>query len=422
MERQDPMKHNRTRFRSLLATTIGLAMAGVSLLLSGCSSPSSESYSHSAGVEVHSVDDFYEPLSPYGDWVEIGSYGRCWRPYHVDSSWRPYSDGSWVHCDAGWYWQSEEPWGWATYHYGAWDYDSGFGWYWVPQTRWAPSWVAWRSGGGYVGWAPLRPSTRIEVGVTIHDHDVRERDYVFVPERRFVQRVRPRTVIVNNPTIVHQTVNITKINVRNNTTVINEGPRVAEVEKASGSRVRTVQAARLRSEQEGRVTRQDRAVARARSDTTTTARPATNTQTRSTGNAPRPSQATNDRDSQRERERTERTRQTTRPPSPTENKSAPSPTAPTPRAAERDDAPRKAPPTATDPARSKPPKKNETAEGRPPQDAPRPKAKPAEQDRVKRPAGPSDRRPNSNRKHKGPRPQDKQDGEGEERAPNEGSL
>src|SRR6185369_4273322 len=31
------------------------------------------------------------------------------------------------------------------------------GWCWVPGTEWAPSWVDWRYGEGFVGWAPLPP-------------------------------------------------------------------------------------------------------------------------------------------------------------------------------------------------------------------------------------------------------------------------
>ena len=41
-------------------------------------------------------------------------------------------------------WASEEPFGWATYHYGRWGYSDRMGWFWVPGNRWAPAWVAWR--------------------------------------------------------------------------------------------------------------------------------------------------------------------------------------------------------------------------------------------------------------------------------------
>src|SRR5690349_6884518 len=45
-------------------------------------------------VEIHAESDFYEPLAPQGEWVVVGSYGRCWRPGHVASDWRPYSNGN----------------------------------------------------------------------------------------------------------------------------------------------------------------------------------------------------------------------------------------------------------------------------------------------------------------------------------------
>ena len=88
-------------------------------------------------AEIRTESDFYEPLSPYGRWEVVGSYGRCWIPGGVDAGWSPYSNGYWQESDAGWYWASDEPWGWATYHYGRWDSSPQYGWYWVPQTQWA---------------------------------------------------------------------------------------------------------------------------------------------------------------------------------------------------------------------------------------------------------------------------------------------
>src|SRR5579872_3750204 len=115
------------------------------------------------GVSIRSESDFYAPLTPYGRWEVVGPYGRCWIPGRVDPDWRPYCEGYWQRTEAGWYWVSDEPWAWATYHYGCWDYTDQYGWYWVPQTQWAPAWVSWHEGGGYVGWAPLQPSVSISV-------------------------------------------------------------------------------------------------------------------------------------------------------------------------------------------------------------------------------------------------------------------
>ena len=187
-------------------------------------------------VEIHTESDFYEPLAPDGEWVVIGSYGRCWRPGHVARDWRPYSEGYWQRTDAGWYWVSDEPWAWATYHYGRWNFSDQSGWYWVPQTQWAPAWVSWHEGGGYIGWAPLYPS-----GVTV----ILPQAYVFVEERHFMEPVSRSTVVVNNTTII-------------NKTVINEGPATTVIEKASGRKVEAVPVQELRHKQEATVVSKQR--------------------------------------------------------------------------------------------------------------------------------------------------------------------
>ena len=219
-------------------------------------------------VEVRTERDFDEPLSPYGRWVIIEPYGRCWIPSRVDPDWRPYSNGSWRRTPAGWYWHSDEPWGWATYHYGRWDFNPGFGWYWVPQTQWAPAWVEWRQGAGYVGWAPLHPSARFSDNGFIerNEHPAPSRHFVFVEERQFLAPVRPATTVVNNTTIINNTVNISNIKVVNNT-VINEGPRTTIIEQASGQKVQTVPVHELRRVQEAPVVAVQRPRPRERDNT-----------------------------------------------------------------------------------------------------------------------------------------------------------
>ncbi|MBC7926542.1 MAG: hypothetical protein H7039_12875, partial [Bryobacteraceae bacterium] len=62
------------------------------------------------------VNEFYQPLTPYGTWVEVAPYGWCWQPTVavVYQSWQPYCDnGSWLWSDSGWYWHSYYSWGWA---------------------------------------------------------------------------------------------------------------------------------------------------------------------------------------------------------------------------------------------------------------------------------------------------------------------
>jgi hypothetical protein len=195
----------------------------------------------SASFEISAVTEFYEPLAGYGTWVEVGSYGRCWRPARVAVDWRPYCYGHWVWTDCGWYWVSDEPWAWACYHYGRWAYDSYYGWVWVPDTEWGPAWVSWREGGGYVGWAPLPP------GGFVSYARVSPSLFVFVEIGHFHRPVRPSTVIINNTTIINQTVNITKIQrvektisgVGRKRVVVNEGPRFDSIQKATYQKVRT---------------------------------------------------------------------------------------------------------------------------------------------------------------------------------------
>jgi hypothetical protein len=120
----------------------------------------------SKAAEV-SVDLFYDNLDSYGDWVEVGDYGYCWSPRDVGDDWRPYTAGNWAYTDAGWTWVSDEPYGWAVYHYGRWTRVDRAGWAWVPGTEWGPAWVSWRNSDRYVGWAPLPPESRVSVGVSI---------------------------------------------------------------------------------------------------------------------------------------------------------------------------------------------------------------------------------------------------------------
>lgn len=111
---------------------------------------------------------FEETLSPYGTWVEVDGYGRCWRPTVVVTtpSWRPYCDnGRWVYSDSGWYWVSGYSWGSVAFHYGRWFSHPRYGWCWWPNNVWAPSWVSWRYNGNHCGWAPLPPNSIYTPGV-----------------------------------------------------------------------------------------------------------------------------------------------------------------------------------------------------------------------------------------------------------------
>jgi hypothetical protein len=183
-----------------------------------------------------SYDTFYTQLDRYGDWRETSDYGYVWQPRQAQSrTWRPYTDGHWVYTDAGWTWVSEEPFGWATYHYGRWTRLRNIGWVWVPGDEWAPAWVSWRKSNDYVGWAPLPPEARFDRGTGIHNwsdsyYDVGPDQYCFVETKQFGAPRLENAVIPSerNVTIVNQTTNVTNITY-NNTTIVNQGPSYDEI-------------------------------------------------------------------------------------------------------------------------------------------------------------------------------------------------
>ena len=110
---------------------------------------------------------FYSSLSPYGEWIELESGFHVWRPMRVRMGWRPYLYGRWAWTDFGWYWVSSEPFGWAVFHYGRWYHDDYYGWVWVPDHLWGPSWVEWRYNDDYMGWAPLPPYASFSISIGI---------------------------------------------------------------------------------------------------------------------------------------------------------------------------------------------------------------------------------------------------------------
>ena len=115
-----------------------------------------------------SFNFFYSSLRPYGEWIQLDNDLVVWRPNGVSSRWRPYSEGRWSWTSDGWYWDSYEPFGWATYHYGRWYDDDYYGWIWIPDYDWGPSWVEWRYDDDYIGWAPLPPYASFHTNLGIN--------------------------------------------------------------------------------------------------------------------------------------------------------------------------------------------------------------------------------------------------------------
>ncbi|HKB43343.1 MAG TPA: DUF6600 domain-containing protein, partial [Chitinophagaceae bacterium] len=185
---------------------------------------------------------FYDDLSPYGEWIDNPEYGYVWSP-DMGPDFRPYSSGGhWVWSDEyEWIWVSDYDWGWATFHYGRWFYDPYYGWLWVPGYEWAPAWVAWRSGGDYYGWAPLRPGFNIGINFSIGNYDAPYDYWCFAP-RRYITSPRIYDYCLDqrqNVNIFNNTVIINNYNYSNNVFVT--GPRRSEAEIYTRERIRPVQ-------------------------------------------------------------------------------------------------------------------------------------------------------------------------------------
>jgi uncharacterized protein DUF6600 len=200
-----------------------------------------------ADPAVAGVEYFHDQLAPYGQWVYREGYGNVWVP-QVPGGWRPYTSGHWLYTDQGWAWVADEPWGWAAFHYGRWYYDPEIGWAWVPGTVWAPAWVAWRHGGGYLGWAPLGPAIgfTFEAGLDFGAYVVAPGFYTFVGERDILAP-RVSTVIVSttrNVTIVNNTTNITNYAVVNGR-IVNSGVSADRIAQVTGRPVPRVAVASM---------------------------------------------------------------------------------------------------------------------------------------------------------------------------------
>jgi hypothetical protein len=186
------------------------------------------------GAEV-SIDFFYNNISG-GNWIEVSDYGYGWQPDVAvnDPNWRPYADGYWAYTDDGWTWISYEDFGWATYHYGRWANLADYGWTWFPGSDldWGPAWVSWRTGGDYVGWAPLPPRGPGVVyegqpigGQVDIEFDIGPQYYNFIDARFIGEPVLRDRIFppAQNVTYINNTVNVTNITVKNNV-VYNYGP------------------------------------------------------------------------------------------------------------------------------------------------------------------------------------------------------
>lgn len=214
------------RILSVIAVTFSV------MLLSSLKNSSSAQAPYEDDI---SYQTFYDELDPYGNWVDYPEYGYVWVP-DCGPDFRPYStNGHWAWSDDyEWIWVSDYDWGWAPFHYGRWLQDSFYGWVWVPGYEWSPAWVAWRSGGDYYGWAPLRPGINISINFSIGSYNPPVDWWCFAPSRYITSHriydyyVAPR----NNVTIINHTTIINNYNYSRN--VFRTGPARRDVERYAG--------------------------------------------------------------------------------------------------------------------------------------------------------------------------------------------
>jgi hypothetical protein len=186
-----------------------------------------------------SIQVFYDELSPYGQWIDYGSYGYVWIP-GAEADFTPYStDGHWIMTDYGWTWASDYSWGWAAFHYGRWSFTDSFGWFWVPDNEWGPAWVNWRQAEGYYGWSPMEPGVTINMSFvgrydSNYDHwmFVRDRDFDRPNINQYYVNRYEHDQIVRNSVVI----NNTYIDNSRHTTYVT-GPSRTDIQNATGRRI-----------------------------------------------------------------------------------------------------------------------------------------------------------------------------------------
>jgi hypothetical protein len=203
--------------------------------------------------DVVAAQFFREALTPYGEWIEVGGYGRCWKPKGVGSQWAPYTVGEWAYSDFGWTWVSSENFGDIVYHYGRWFRLKGHGWTWVPDLEWAAAWVSWRYGTKQVGWAPLPPQAKWNAQTGLgpwvdRDFEIGPDNYAFCSITEFGNEALDKALLPRNqnPDSFLHTVNVTNISfaVRN---IFVGGPSYDWVASRSIQPVSVIKVAKERS-------------------------------------------------------------------------------------------------------------------------------------------------------------------------------
>jgi hypothetical protein len=164
----------------------------------------------------------YSDLDDHGTWSETPDNGPAWYPNDVGPDWAPYSDGAWNYVGPwGWTWVGYEPWGFAPYHYGRWNYFGGrWGWYPGPlgvYPCYGPAFVGFLGGrggfgfgfgagfgfgfGGGIGWFPLG------FGEPYHPW--------FHASNRFINNINIHNTTIRNTNVINNSHNFNYANAHN---------------------------------------------------------------------------------------------------------------------------------------------------------------------------------------------------------------
>ena len=88
--------NNKVWLRPLLAGIVWLALFAAP----GLTSPGGQRLGFvgsAAAQQQVNIDDFYDELDPYGQWVWHPRFGYVWLPETVSQNWRPYTAVSYTH-------------------------------------------------------------------------------------------------------------------------------------------------------------------------------------------------------------------------------------------------------------------------------------------------------------------------------------
>lgn len=223
----------------------GLTAMALIVALGGTVSAPSVLPGNQAALAASFSSSTHERLSRYGEWRTSSRFGQVWVPT-VQAGWRPYTVGHWVWTDDGWYWQSDEPFGWVVFHYGRWAFDQDIGWVWIVGNDWAPAWVVWRESDEDVGWVPAPPPTVV----------VEDDWWSFVPVAAIgaaailpvLRPVSDNVTYVRNTTIINENITVNNyrgagtVRVGNSVVPVNAGPPLSRL---PGNVVKSVRAAKV---------------------------------------------------------------------------------------------------------------------------------------------------------------------------------